>query len=461
MSNSKLDKLDNTSVIKSIFIMAFPVILGNMAMVIYNLTDAFFIGQLQDVPQLAAASFAYPLMMVLSSIGLIFGIGGSSYLSRSLGAGRKDLAIKTLSKALFNVVSVGIIISVFSLIFIDKIVVLLGATDEAAIYTRDYIKIILLAAPIIMMNSVSIDMIRAEGAAKLAMVGIILGVTLNIILDPIFIFTLGLGVKGAACATVIGNTTALLFSLYCYKYKTYVKVKLKSVFEKNSINREIIKVGLPAALNIILMSIAIIMTNNIANSYGEAVVAGMGLALRNHTIVIYVLLGFTLGAQPLIGYNFGKANYLKMKKLIYTTMGIVTVSGTILATIFFIFAEPMISIFNSDPDVIHNGARGLRALLLMKPIISVFMVSMSSVQAMGKGMIALVFSVLRQLVFFMAMLNLLNYYFGYDGFIYAQAASDFIMIIFSGIVITIILSRLTRDIYKSPSIEARIKECRA
>ena len=444
MAINRLERLENKPILNSIFILSFPVILGNLATVIYNLTDAYFVGQLQDVAQLAGATFSYPLLMILMSIGEIFGIGGASYLSRCLGAGRKDLAEKTIAKSFVSVFVAGVFIGLFCIVFLDPIIKLLGSSGDAYNYTRSYVFILLCATPIIMMNTISIDMLRAEGAAKFASIGMAIGVLTNLILDPLFIFVFGLEIKGAAIATVIGNFVAFCFSIFVFKYKTLIKIKIKKGFEKSGIFFEIIKVGIPSALNIILMSVAMIITNNIAALYGESVVAGMGLALRNHSIVIQVLLGFSMGAMPLIGYFYGKKDYKKVRKIIYSNMGIITTIGTVLSVIFFIFAEPMISIFNSDPDVIYNGARGLRALLLCKPIIGIFMVSMSSVQAMGKGFTALVFSVTRQLFLFIIATFLLNYYFGYNGFIYGQSISDFIMIIFAGIVITVILRRLNK-----------------
>lgn len=444
MSMNKLQRIENKPVLTSIFIMSLPVILGNIAQIVYNLTDVYFIGQLQDVAQLAGATYAFPLMMILSSIGAIFGMGGASYLSRCLGRGRQDLAENTLTKSLFYSLITGVVIVIFSLVFLDDIIRILGSDGEAYNYTRQYVFIIVLFSPIIMINSASIYLIRAEGAAKLASIAMIIGVGTNLILDPIFIFTLGLEVKGAAIATVIGNSCSFIFNLFCYKYLTHIKVRMKTVFERNKVLTEIVKVGIPGALNIILMSFSIILTNNIAGSYGDDVVAGIGLAQRNLTIIIQILLGFSMGTQPLIGYNYGKRDYKKVKKLIYTNMRLISLIGTIMGIIFYILAEPLISVFNKDPSVVYNGARGLRAMLLMKPLISVFMVSMGSVQAMGKALIALIFSVTRQLFLFMAAILILNHYFGYDGFIYAQAVSDGIMIIFSGIVITFILRNMVK-----------------
>ncbi|MGI6701779.1 MAG: MATE family efflux transporter [Christensenellales bacterium] len=445
MSLSKLERIENKSVLKSIFIMALPVILGNIAQIIYNLTDAFFIGKLNDVAQLAAATFSYPLMMIMASIAAIFGIGGASYLSRSLGAKRHDLAQKTQSKALVTAFIVSIAIVIISQIFIDEIVKLLGSTGESNVYTKQYVGILTLAAPVIMLNTVSIDLIRAEGAARLASIGMIIGVTINLILDPIFIFTLGMEIKGAAIATVIGNGVAFIFSLFCYKYLTSVKFKLKAAFENSGILREIVKVGFPSALNIMLISISVIITNNISNSYGEVVVAGMGLAQRNHTIVIQILLGFSMGAQPLIGYNYGKKDYNKVKNLILTNISLICVLATVMSVTFFIFAEELISVFNSDPGVIANGARGLRAMLLMKPVIGLFMVTMNSAMAMGKGLITFVLSVLRQLILYMIIVNLLNHYLGYDGFIYGQTVSDFIIIIIASVILFIMLNNLKKE----------------
>jgi len=446
MAVSKLKKLENTPVIKAILIMAFPVILGNIAQVVYNLTDAFFIGQLQDVAQLAAATFAYPLMMIMASIGAIFGIGGASNISRSLGAGRQDLAEKTLAKALVSVFFISLVIVLISQLFLDTIVRLLGSTGESFKYTRQYVSILTYAAPIIMLNTVSIDLIRSEGSARLASIGVLIGVATNIILDPIFIFVLKLDIIGAAIATVIGNGVAFLYSIVCYRFLTANKVRIKSAFIRgNGIMKEILRVGLPSALNIILMSISVIITNNISNSYGEVVVAGMGLAQRNHTIVISVLLGFSFGAQPLIGYSYGRKDHKKVKSIIAKNIVLISSLGTVLSVVFFIFAEPLISVFNSDPGVILNGARGLRAMLLMKPVIGIFMVTMSSSMAMGKGLITFVLSVTRQLLLYMVVVNILNNLYGYNGFIYAQTVSDFIVIVMAGIILAYVLKNLGRE----------------
>lgn len=433
-SLSNLERYDEKPIIKSIFLISLPVILGNLASVIYNLTDSYFVGKL-SVAQLAGATFSYPFLMIVTTIGAIFSIGSASFISRKLGEQRNDLAEIGLNKGIFACFIFALFIVASCFIFIDPIIKILGAEGEAFVYTKQYIMILIIGVPFIMLNQVFADVLRSEGAAKWAMFTMFIGVLINVALDPLFIFVFNLQIRGAALATILSNMLASIFAFTIYHKVTSLKIKFKKAFVKDKILKEIVFVGLPGALNLILMNIGIIITNNVASKYGDAVVSGMGLSLRIVAILIQILLGFSLGVQPLIGYNYGKKNFRRMLDFIKNNIFIITIISSFFSILIFIFAPDIIKIFKNEPEVVSFGSKALRALILMKPVIGVFIVTINSIQALGKAKIALIFSISRQLILFVTALLLLNYFFGKNGFIFAQAISDFIMIIVAGLLL--------------------------
>ncbi len=291
------------------------------------------------------------------------------------------------------------------------------------------------------------QLIRSEGAAMPSMIGMAIGTIVNIILDPIFIFVFGMGIRGAAIATVLGN--AIGFAYYIYYYasgKTAVKINVKNITMDRKIWGQIFGIGTPASVSQLLMSIAMIIMNNLAASYGDIIVAGMGVASKIMTIGTFVFMGFAGGCQPLVGYNYGAKNYKRVSEIIKKAMLIMVGIGTVLFAVFGIFTKTLIGVFASDmPQVVDEGVVILRALMWSLFVIGPQMLVVVTVQAFGKAKASLFLSVARQGLFFIPLLFLFNSLFKFNGLIYALPVSDTITLILALIVLRFILVKAEKE----------------
>lgn len=295
-----------SAVIKNIV----PSVLAMLMVLVYNLADTFFIGQTHNPFQVAAISLATPVFLIFMSIGNVFGIGGTSVISRALGEGKKEYTKKVCSFCFWSCVVVGIIISIAFLIFLDKIVVALGASNETLQFTKDYLTIIAFSGPFVLITSCYSNILRAEGQATKAMMGQIIGNVLNIILDPLLILSLNFDVKGAAIATVIGNVVgALYYIIYFVNGKSILSISIKNYSYRNKIASGVLSIGIPAALASVLMSVSQIIMNSMMAEYGDMALAGVGVAMKITMITGMLSMGIGQGVQPLLGYCTGAMNW--------------------------------------------------------------------------------------------------------------------------------------------------------
>lgn len=426
MHSKRIEIMGQAPVFNAIFYMATPMILGMLVQIFYNMTDMFFIGMLNDATQTGAAAMAAPIMTFVIAIGGIVGNGGSSYISRKLGAGDFEEAEKTLTKSIGILIYLGVLFGFIFTIFCPQIVTLLGAQADTFAPTYDYVSVLSVCIPISMANFALGQLLRAEGSAKQAMFGMMVGTITNVVLDPIFIFGLGLNVKGAAIATVLGQLAGTLYYLSCYlRKKTILKLKLKRCFYFNkTIYKEILFVGLPSSINQVLLSVAFILANNVAASYGAVAIASMGVAMKINEMAVLVLIGLGMGIQPLIGYSYGAGNYSRLKEILKKSMLLQVAIGIIFFIIFSLYARELIMIFQKIPEVIDTATVILNALKVSIPVLGILFVIISTNQSMGNVKAALLLSIIRQGVIYMPALFLLNKYIGFQGFIYAQPLSD-------------------------------------
>lgn len=442
MNNKRLLLMSEAPVTEAIFKMSLPMVMGMMVQVFYNLVDTYFIGRLGDANQLAASNMALPVFMMLMAIAGIIGTGASSYISRCLGNKDFEEAHHATTIAAGLLVILSLVVTVFGLIGCDGIVSMLGATAATFDYTKQYVGIMFIGSIAIMCNYAFGQLLRAEGDAMKAMIGMMIGTVVNIILDPIFIFGLDLGIVGAALATVTGNFLGLAYYVWSFaKGKTLLRIQPKRFGFDRVIYAEIFKIGLPASLNQMLMSFATIIANNIAIGYGELTVAGMGVAMKIMTIGTFVFMGFAAGCQPLVGFSYGAKNHARVKEVIQKGIIITSIIGIGLAIVFGVFARGMIGVFTPDEEVIGIGTTILRALVFSLPFIGGQMVTTTSVQAMGKGIEALILSVTRQGILYVPLLILLNKLGGFEGFIYAQPITDVITLMLAMVIVFRVLSR--------------------
>lgn len=436
---------ESYSVPKAVATMAVPSMLGMLINIVYNLADTFFVGQTGDSNQVAAVSVSMPLFLIFIAVGNLFGVGGCAFISRSLGEGRQDRVKKISSFCIYTSILIGIILGILFMVFKTPMLYLVGASDNTIGFASDYLKWVAIGSPFVVTAITVCNLVRGEGAAKTSMFGSILGQVVNIILDPIFIlsggdelfglkmpFGLGLGVAGAAIATVIGNICSVLFFLvYFLKGKSILSISPKRCTFKDGIAKGVINVGLPASLNNLLMSLSNIIVNIVLVSYGDNAVAAMGVAMKANMLVVMLQIGLGQGVQPLIGYCYGARNYDRMKKCLRFSMACNIIIGTVMTLFYVVFKENVISMFINDAGVIELGVKMLIALMSPGPIIGIMFVLNFSFQGMGKGFQSLILSIGRQGLIYIPLLFILNAAVGLDGIIWAQASADYACVIMS------------------------------
>lgn len=413
---------------KAVVKLGVPLIAGMFIMVLYNLVDTYFIGLMRDDYQLAAVNLAYPVMMVMIAISNMIGAGASSLIARSLGAGDNAKAAHTLTAGFVLTVVNSVIVTASGLLLLPQIVTGLGAQDNTFDYTSQYVLVLFIGSIFTMGSYTAGQLLRAEGSVKQSIAGMIAGTITNIILDPIFIFTLDMKISGAAIATILGNAVSLLVSLWFYvAKKTLLRPDVKYIKPTAEILKEIFWVGVPATLETLLTSAAYIVNNNLAVAYGELTVAAMGIAQKIMSLGNYIYQGFASGTQPIMGYNYGAKNYPRMMSVLKAGIMVVSCTELVVMALYGIFAPLLIGIFSDTAEVIETGSKVLRAIMFILPFVGAVSMCRMSFQAMGKPVYAFVITLVRQLFLYVPLLLLLNSIFGFNGMIWAQPVTEVIM----------------------------------
>ena len=452
MVESRMKILGEMKIEKALIYMGLPSIVGMMVNAIYNIVDAIFIGKLGTVYQ-AATNIVFPFFMIIGAIGLTFGIGAASYISRLLGEKNIEEANKTVSTAFFSSVITGLIVTIITLIFMKEILFSFGATKTNIEYAISYGSILAFGSIFTMLNMTMNNMLRAEGSAKISMISLCLGAVLNIILDPIFIFVLNLGINGAAIATVLSQmiSTIVLLSYYL-RHKSILRISFKYITINKKIYSEIMKIGMPTLIRQLLASLAIALTNNFANIYGDYAIASIGIVNRIYMLVFYVMVGFSQGFQPIAGYSFGAKNTERLKNSIKVAIRWSSVYCIIMTTIFFVFTYEIVKLFSDDPSVIELSMRALKALSIMLPFSGFMIIINSLFQAIGHGIKAALLSLARQGIFLLPTLLILPRIYKLTGIIYAQTVADF----FTMVLTVLISMEIIKEIYLKNEIKKSI-----
>ena len=414
--------------VKAVVRLGVPLIAGMMIMVLYNLVDTYFIGLTRDDYQLAAVNLAYPVMMVTVAVSNMVGSGSASLISRSLGAGDMEKANHTVTAGILLTALNSVLVGGAGLLFLKPIVAGLGARSGTFVYTEQYVRILLLGSLFTMGNYTFGQLLRSEGSVNKTMIGMLVGTLTNIVLDPVFIFGLGLEVRGAAIATVLGNAAGMAVSLWCYgKGKTLLKPSWRYLRPTREILGEIFWVGVPATLETLLTSVAYIVNNNLAVAYGELTVAAMGVAQKILSLGSYIYQGFAAGTQPIMGYNYGAKNHRRMIAVLRS--GVLVVSGTELCVMaaYALCAPALVGLFTGSPEVIFTGSLVLRTVMWILPFVGAVSMCRMSFQAMGKPQYAFAITLVRQLLLYMPLLILLDRTFGFHGMLWAQPVTEAVM----------------------------------
>lgn len=428
--NSKLELLGSAPVPKALVSLGIPIMIGMLINALYNLVDAYFVGGLGESP-MGAISIVFPLGQVVVGLGLMFGNGAASYLSRLLGRDDKDTANKVASTALYSSVIIGAILIIIATIFLKPILTLLGATDTIMPYALIYARIYIISCIFNVFNVTMNNIVASEGAAKTTMCALLLGAIINIGLDPLFIYTFDMGVAGAAIATAISQfVSTLVYLSYAFRKKSTFTFSIKAFEPTKQIFMEILKIGVPTLTFQLLTSLSIALINRASSGYGDSVIAGMGAVTRITSMGTLVVFGFLKGFQPIAGFSYGAKNFNRLREAIRTSILWSTIFCIIVGLLMFLFSEQIIAQFaNGNEAMISVGKKSLMANGLSFFLFGFYTVYSSLFLALGKGTAGFILGACRQGICFVPVIFLLPIIWGMNGILYAQPIADILSVI--------------------------------
>jgi putative MATE family efflux protein len=425
MKHTNIELMESAPVLTSLVRLAVPTVLGIIVQLVYNITDTYFIGLLDDYNQIAAVSLAMPLMLATNALSHIFSAGAPSYISRLLGRKEYDEVKKTSAFAFYTTVFMGVVIVIAMLIFLKPIVRLIGANDDTFQFTYDYIFIILFFSVIGMSGGTLQGLLRSEGAAKLASMGMIIGAVGNMLLDPLFILVFDMGVKGAAIATILGNVSSFVFFLVLLRRKNnHISIAPIYYRPNRCMVKEVLSIGIPSSLSMIIMSFSVVIYNTIAAGYGTYVVAAHGIAVKAQMAAIMIIMGISTGMQPFIGFNYGAKNFRRLFSGIRSSVAVGSIICLMFTVLFAVAARWFIRQFSSDTQVIAIGTRMIRLAIIGLPFMAVQMTFMTYLQATGQALKAMIVNLSRQCLILLPVITLMNFFFKLNGFLLAQPIAD-------------------------------------
>lgn len=429
---------DTKHLYRSYFKMAFPVVLGLVVTLIYNLADTFFIAQTNDTNLIAGVSLCSPVFTALMAFGNIYGQGGSSLISRMLGKQDAD-GVKRVSSFCFYIAMVtGVVLAIVMSVFHKPILSLLGADADTLPHAFDYYIVLVLCAPIMVLSFIHSSLVRCEGMSTESMIGTVIGAVVNIILDPILISAFGMGAMGAAIATVIGYLCSVLYFLWLlHKKSRCLSVNPAQCRVEGDELRQILGVGVTAALSNLMQSLCVIVMNQFLLPYGNDKIAAMGIVLKINMIAQLVLTGFAFGGGPLFGYLYGAGKRSDMKKLVRFCICFLSVFSLVLTAILCLFAAPLMSVFLKDAAMIAAGAEMLRWQAVSTVFAGIVLLLTVLFQSTGKVAPSFVLSISRQGVAFVAALLVCVKLFAYNGVLMGQAVADVVSAIIAVLLLLI------------------------
>ena len=437
-------KMTETPIPKLILGLAAPTILSMLITSIYNLADTFFVGQISTSAS-GAVGIVSSLMAILQALGFMLGHGSGSIISRSLGSQNTDAATRFASTSFFTALVFGGVITVAGLLTLPDFMMLLGSTETILPHACAYARYILLAAPIMMSSLVMNNILRYEGKASFAMIGLVTGGLLNIALDPLFIFGLGMGTAGAGLATALSQTIS-----FCILLSMFLRGKTVSQFRITAVTRSpaefgtILMTGMPSFGRQGLNSIGGMLLNIAARGYGDAAVAGMSIVSRIFMFIISVAIGVGQGLQPVASFNYGARKFRRVRQAAIFTMGAAFCMLVVLVALCWVDSDALIRLFRDDPDVTAVALPAFRfqcLAILLQPVI---VVANMLFQSVGKAGRATFLACCRQGVFFIPLILILPRTLGLMGVETCQPIADVFTFIVSLPFLLAFLNQLSR-----------------
>ncbi len=446
-SDKRTQLLGNASVPSAITKLAVPAIVSMVIMAVYNMADTYFVSLMSTGDlEVAAVSVFMPIMLIMQSVAVLFAAGGAALLSRQLGEGEKQRAGNTAAITLTLAFCFGIIVMVAGLLFAKPLLMVFGASEATVDHALDYAMVLFIAAPVQLTNMAFNNLLRAEGNSLRSMVGIVTGAALNMILDPIFIFTFGMGVMGAALATAISQLAAfiILGSNYWTKM-TVVKVSIREMKFDSATVKYILKIGVSNFLIQIFTAVSFAVINICTKVYGDGAIAAIGIVNRLQFFGFAVLFGFSQGFQPVAGYNFGANKFTRLRTALVFGISVALSIGVVIMLLFRVFDTQLVGIFTQDENVLRLGEAALKWFTAALPITAFSLIVMMMYQALGKAGGALVLAICRQGVCLIPAVLVLADMMGFQGILISPLIADAI----SGVIALALVVSLFKYIRES------------
>ncbi len=435
------DLFETMPVPKAYLKLALPVVLSMLLSVVYNMVDAWFISLTGNPDLVAGVSVCSPVFILSIAMGDIWGLGGSSVISRLLGKKQDAEAGSVSAFCLYTALGTGLVLMAVLLVFRMPILRLLGANEASLPHAAAYFTWIAAGIPFIVLSMIPNNHLRTEGLATLGMWAAIAGSVANILLDPLLIFACNMGAAGAALATSLSNVLACaLYALIIRRKCRVLTLDVRRARVPRGRVGGVLRIGIPASVTNIMFSLSVMLTNRALEAHGNAAIAAMGIAMKINMVCSMTLIGFAFGAQPLFGYNYGSRNMRRFRDALRFACLFEAALGAAFALALFPAAPLLMRAFMEDPDVVEKGTAILRFMQLSSLLMGFPLVTVCVCQAVGYAPGALALSLSRQGIFFAAALAALTAWFGLTGIFLAQPAADFL----AGLLALAILLRVLR-----------------
>lgn len=438
MNNSQ-QILGTESIGKLLLKYSVPAIIGMLVNALYNVVDRMFIGNIPDVGPMAITGLGVtmPIMTIMLAFGMLVGIGATTNISIKLGQGKRDEAENIIGNAITLALIIGIIIMIIGTVFSNSILKAFGASDATLVYAKSYISIILLGSVFSIMGMMFNNIIRGDGNPKLSAIIMTVGCITNIVLDAVFIFGFNMGIQGAAIATITSQAVTAIWGLsYYLRGKSNLKLKKSSLKLNSNIVKMIFAIGSAPFAMQLAASMVQVLNNHALSTYGGDLSIGAMATISSITMIFLMpSFGLVQGMQPIVGFNYGAKNYDRAKKTFKISLIVSTTFFVIGALAIQIFPHVLVGMFNKDAQLMSITINGLKKYALAIPIIGISIVGTNYIQSTGRAKLAMVLSLLRQVILLIPMILILPKFIGLDGVWFAQPTADTIASVITAIVI--------------------------
>ncbi|MGG7162484.1 MATE family efflux transporter [Clostridium ihumii] len=443
-------RLGEEKIYKLLLEFSIPAIVGMIVNTLYNIVDRMYIGHIKGIGNLALSGVgvAMPIVTVVSAFSMMVGIGTSYKISIKLGENDKESAENHLGNAVTLLLLLSFLASVVGLVFIDPILNIFGASKNTIGFARDYIEIIFIGTVFNMLSFGLNHSIRSDGSPKTAMFSMLIGAIANIILDPIFIFVLDMGVRGAAIATIIARSISTIWILYYFtKGKSILKIKKSNMKLKKEVVISIITIGMVPFCIQISQGFVQLISNNALKTYGgDNAIAAMAIISSISMIFMMPVFGINQGSQPIIGFNYGAKNYERVKETVKYGVIVATIILMLGFLIIQLMPKVLISMFNDNSELINTTIKGIRIYLMMMPLVGFQVIISNLFQAIGKVKIAMVLSLLRQVIILIPCMIIVPKFKGITGVWLSGAISDGLSAVITAIILVKTIKNMKKKI---------------